>query len=80
MITTTIAEQEKTTEKNTTFISVEEMSKMLSIAKGTAYQLTKTKDFPCFYIGKRILIPLSNFNNWVSEQARKQAVFFENRR
>lgn len=51
------------------FISVDEMAKMLSIARVTAYQLTKTRDFPCFYIGKRIIIPLNSFREWAAKQA-----------
>ena len=55
------------------FISVDEMAQMLSIARATAYQLTKTQDFPCFYIGKRIIIPLEPFLAWAAGQARMQA-------
>ena len=56
-----------------TYISVDEMAKILSIARATAYQLTKTQDFPCFYIGKRIIIPLQSFHAWAAGQALKQA-------
>ena len=59
------------------YISVDEMAKILSIARVTAYQLTKTKGFPCFYIGKRIIIPLRAFHKWADEQADCQAVLFE---
>jgi len=55
------------------YISVDEMAKMLSIARATAYQLTKTQDFPCFYIGKRIIIPLQSFHTWAAGQALRQA-------
>lgn len=68
------------TEETSAFISVEEMAKMLSIARVTAYQLTKTHGFPCFYIGKRIIIPLQSFNKWAEEQANRQTVLFEQRR
>ena len=56
-------------DNNSAFISVDEMAKMLSIARATAYQLTKTNDFPCFYIGKRIIIPLRSFQEWATKQA-----------
>ena len=56
-------------DNNPAFISVDEMAKMLSIARATAYQLTKTNDFPCFYIGKRIIIPLHSFQEWAIKQA-----------
>ena len=55
------------------YISVDEMAKMLSIARATAYQLTKTQDFPCFYIGKRIIIPLQSFYAWAAGQALERA-------
>ena len=51
------------------FITVDEMTKLLGVAKATAYQLTKVRDFPCFYIGKRIMIPSQAFNEWIEQQA-----------
>ncbi|MDR1689179.1 MAG: helix-turn-helix domain-containing protein [Clostridiales bacterium] len=60
-------------ENRDSFISVDEMARMLSIARITAYQLTKIKDFPCFYIGKRIIIPLQAFHRWAEDQASRQA-------
>jgi len=50
---------------------------MMSVARITAYQLTKTKEFPCFYIGKRIIIPLSSFNEWVKKQAENKSTILE---
>jgi len=64
-------------EDTSSYISVEEMAKLLSIARVTAYQLTKTSGFPCFYIGKRIIIPLNSFNKWAEEQANRKTVLFE---
>jgi len=58
------------------YVSVDEVAKILSIARVTAYQLTKTEGFPCFYIGKRIIIPLRSFNKWAEEQASSQAILF----
>jgi len=55
------------------FISVDDMARLLSIARATAYQLTKTQDFPCFYIGKRIIIPLQSFYSWAAAQALNRA-------
>jgi len=60
-----------------TFITVDEMAKLLSIARVTAYQLTKTKNFPCFHIGKRIIIPLHAFNEWVEKQAESKSTILE---
>jgi predicted DNA-binding transcriptional regulator AlpA len=62
-------------DNNPAFISVDEMAKMLSIARATAYQVTKTRDFPCFYIGKRIIIPLRSFQEWAAKQADSKTCF-----
>ena len=59
--------------KSPIFISVNEMANMLSIARATAYQLTRTNDFPCFYIGKRIIIPFNSFQEWATKQANNKA-------
>ena len=64
-------------ESDSVYISVDDMAKMLSIARVTAYQLTKTKGFPCFYIGKRIIIPLRSLHKWAEEQAKSQTILFE---
>jgi excisionase family DNA binding protein len=72
-----VALLESASETTASYISVDEMAKLLSIARATAYQLTKTGGFPCFYIGKRIIIPLRAFNEWAMKQASNQAVFFE---
>ena len=63
-------------EKTNAYISVDEMAQMLSIARATAYQLIKTSGFPCFYIGKRIIIPLQSFHKWAEEQAGCQSALF----
>jgi len=62
----------------TSYISVDEMAKVLSIARATAYQMTKIKGFPCFYIGKRIIIPLRSLHKWAEEQANNKSIFLEN--
>jgi len=64
-------------DNTSSYISVDEMAKLLSIARVTAYQLTKTKGFPCFYIGKRIIIPLQAFHKWAAEQAACKAIILE---
>ncbi|MCL2757535.1 MAG: helix-turn-helix domain-containing protein [Coriobacteriia bacterium] len=59
------------------YISVDEMAKVLHIARITAYQLTKTQGFPCFNIGKRIIIPLRSLHKWAEEQASNHAEIFQ---
>lgn len=68
-----INQREQEADNSISFITVDEMAKRLSIARVTAYQLTKTRDFPCFYIGKRIIIPLQSFNEWADKHARNKS-------
>jgi len=65
------------TDEASFYISVDEMARILSIARITAYQLTKTTGFPCFHIGKRIIIPLRSLHKWAEEQASEHAMLFE---
>ena len=60
-------------EQANAYISVDEMAQLLSIARVTAYQLTKTNGFPCFYIGKRIIIPTQSLHKWAESQAAQQS-------
>jgi excisionase family DNA binding protein len=60
-------------ENTNAYISVDEMARLLSIARVTAYQLTKTNGFPCFYIGKRIIIPLQSLHKWAENQANQKS-------
>ena len=77
MDNTTMQNQTAVMPEQPAYISVDDMAKMLSIARATAYQLTKLNGFPCFYIGKRIIIPLNSFNDWAAKQADGKSIFFE---
>ena len=66
--------QDNITKNIKSYISVDEMARLLSIARVTAYQLTKTNGFPCFYIGKRIIIPIQALHKWAEEQAVRQSI------
>jgi len=55
-------------------ISIEEMAKQLGISKPTAYKLANSEDFPLLKIGKRKIIPVKRFLEWIqknSEVAQK---------
>lgn len=61
----------------TDFITVDQMAKRMQIARQTAYQVVKIEGFPCFYIGKRIMISEQLFSEWVKKQSDIQAVILE---
>lgn len=59
-------------EKEKACYTVDEIGKILGISRATAFNLVKSKGFPAFRIGKRIIIPISAFSRWLDEQAKQQ--------
>ena len=53
-------------------ITVKEMAKQLNISLPTAYKLLKSDDFPKFYIGRKILIPVESLKEWLANQQNKK--------
>ena len=45
--------------------SIEDLTKVLKISKGMAYQLARSENFPIIRIGKRILVPAEGLKEWV---------------
>lgn len=52
-------------------ISVKELSKTLGISLPIAYKLVKSRGFPHINIGGRILVPVSEFREWLSKNTEK---------
>jgi excisionase family DNA binding protein len=52
-------------------MTVAEMAAHLNLSKPTAYSLVKQEGFPALNIGKRVIIPVTEFKMWLSEQARR---------
>lgn len=50
-------------------LDVKELKEQLGISKASAYEITRSEGFPCFKVGKRILIPVEEFKKWLSQQA-----------
>lgn len=58
-------------EKNC-FMSISEMQSVLGVSRGKAYELANRQDFPALRIGKRIVIPVKQFEEWVVRQSSAQ--------
>lgn len=54
-------------------LTVPQMAKELNISRNTAYELTKQKGFPCFRVGKRVLINRDMLQAWLDEQCGRMA-------
>lgn len=65
--------ESKATQKMT--MTVDEMAVSLGISRPKAYELVHSKGFPKINVGKRIIIPVANFEIWLSEQAERGAQF-----
>jgi len=49
-------------------ISVVEMARVLGISRPKAYELANRADFPALHIGRRILVPVAAFDQWLQNQ------------
>ena len=54
------------------FITVNEISILLGIGKNKAYELTQKDGFPSFRFGKRIIIPVDLFHEWIEKHAEEK--------
>jgi excisionase family DNA binding protein len=57
------------TEKLT--FTVHEVAEALGINEKAAYDLVKTDGFPAIWIGKRIIVPVAAFVEWMNTEAKK---------
>ena len=64
----TIIETQKLT------LSIPEAAKRLGISDTSMRQLARTKGFPSFNVGCRILVSAKGLEAWVEEQARKDVL------
>lgn len=53
-------------------ISIEEAGKQLNLARCSMYKLARSDGFPAVRIGGRIVIPVKELREWLSEQVKKQ--------
>ena len=52
-------------------MTVADLAAHMNLSKPTAYALVKQEGFPALNIGKRVIIPVAEFKEWLSEQARR---------
>ncbi len=53
-------------------MNVEELAQQLGISKPLAYTLVKREDFPHINIGKRVIIPVTAFEEWLINNANSK--------
>ena len=52
--------------------AVQEMAMQMGISLSKAYALTREADFPIVRVGKRVLVPVSEFKVWLSARATEK--------
>ena len=55
-------------------MTVEETAKALHLSKPTVYDLTKQPDFPCFTVGKKILVNRVRLQEWIDKHTHKEVL------
>lgn len=51
--------------------TITDLQTILHVGKNTAYKIVKLKGFPKIQIGKKILIPKEDFNQWMQNNIGK---------
>jgi len=54
-------------------MNVDELAERLGISRPKAYELVKRRDFPAIQLGRRVIIPVEAFREWLNKQALKQS-------
>lgn len=52
-------------------LSVQEVGEQLNVSKVTAYKIVNSKGFPRCQLGKRIVVPVEAFEEWLKENTQK---------
>lgn len=63
------------TEKLT--LSVEEAGKLLGVSRQIAYQLSRQAGFPTLHIGRRVLVPRKQLEEWMDRHVTGAEVNFD---
>ena len=58
-------------------LSVEEAGKLLGVSRQVAYQLIHRADFPTLHIGRRILVPRKQLEEWMDRNVTGTEVNFD---
>ncbi len=53
-------------------LTVPEVGEVLGISRAGAYELVRSKGFPCMKIGTRILVPKDKFLAWIDAQTEAE--------
>lgn len=52
-------------------MTVPEMAQQLGISRPKAYELANSRKFPSIRVGRRLIIPVASFEQWLRDSAKK---------
>jgi len=64
-------EENKKTNIQKYALTVNEARECIGVGQNTMYQLVKRPDFPTLRINRKILIPVKEFESWISKNVGK---------
>jgi len=53
--------------------TVKDVMRYLRVGRSTAYALFGRADFPCFALGRKLLVTKDALDEWITAQAQKRA-------
>jgi len=56
-------------EQERKFYNVEELARLLGVSKNKVYDLCHIEGFPAIWLGRRVIVSRSGFEQWVESQA-----------
>ena len=55
-------------------VSVEESGKLMGVSRQVAYKLSRRADFPTLRIGRRVLVPRKQLEEWIERNVTSAEV------
>lgn len=69
-----MTEQVRNSTAETIILTVQQAAEQMNVSRPTLLNWTHKPDFPCFRVGRKILIPRQALVEWANRQAREGAV------
>lgn len=69
-----MTEQGKNTAGETIILTVQQAAEQMNVSRPTMLSWTHRADFPCFRVGRKILIPRQALVEWANRQAKEGSV------
>lgn len=48
--------------------TIDDVARLMGIGRAAAYALVKSRGFPCVQVGRRLVVPVAAFSQWLERQ------------